>query len=129
MKQVIRDFLVPTMTAVATIAYFGFAAQLFAIRMGRQAKTTLFGFLCFVWLMPLMLGGLCAATIGADVGNTIAAVSPVWGIATHSPIALGASCGLAVLFGRALLREETRLWSKVKNKGTTAVAEPESVWL
>ena len=123
-----RDFLIPTITAVSTIIYFGFAAQFFAIRSGRQGKIMLFMFLFFVWLLPLILGALCAGPFGANVGNTVASVSPVMGIATHSPIALGTSCGLALLFGAALHREESRLWSKLHQNATVPTAEPESAW-
>ncbi len=122
------DFLIPTITAVATIAYFGFAAQYFAIRLGPKGKIALTMFLFFVWLVPLILGALCSATLGGDAGKMVAAVSPVWGIASHSPVALGTSCVLTVLFGICLLREEARLWASIHSEATTPLTEAESAW-
>jgi hypothetical protein len=124
----VRDFLIPTITAVTTIVYFGFAAQYFAIRLGSKGKIALMMFLFFVWLLPLLLGALCSATLGGDAGMMVASVSPIWGIATHSPIALGTGCVLAALFGIALLREEARSWRTIHGETAAPIAEAESAW-
>lgn len=122
------DFLIPTLIAVSTIVYFGFAAQYFAIRIGPKGKIAMGMFLFFVWLMPLILGALCTAAFGGNAGNMVASVSPVYGIAMRSPVALGSSVVLLVLFGIALVREEARLWAKIRDEATPAVIDAETAW-
>ena len=111
------DFLIPTITTLATIAHFGFAAQLFRIRLGKSGNATLLVLLFLVWILPLLVSALCSMTFGKDVAEFVLVISPLAGIAMKSIVSLGVSSGLAVLFFIGLLHEERRQWTVIRAAG------------
>jgi hypothetical protein len=108
------SYLIPSTTTLTTIAYVGFAAQYFQIRLGPKAKGTLFVLLFCLWVVPLMAGAVFSLGSEAVAGFAFA-LSPIFGIGDASPISPVVSSGLAILFFALLLREESLAWQRIKD--------------
>ena len=107
---------------ICVISYFGSAVQFFALNFGRRSRPVLTLFLFLFWLLPLVVGSLAGVTFGDNaIGEFIAALSPLFGIAAGSIPALAGSFVLAGVFYVLTIREERRCQETLQNAALMAL--------
>ena len=96
------SYSVTIATGVLVVAYFGLALQFFQLIMPRRGTTMMALFIFLIWLVPPLVGAISSgAGAGAGVGQFIAAISPMAGLAMSTD--LGNGTGTTTLQAATLL--------------------------
>ena len=96
------SYSVTIATGVLVVAYFGLALQFFQLIMPRRGTTIMGLFIFLVWLVPLLIAAISgAAGAGEGIGQFVAALSPVMGLAMSTD--LGNGTGTQTLQAAALV--------------------------